>query len=129
MCIRDRKGGVYKGPTPRSHAHDLNKKVRSLGLKHALSSKLGSGDLVIIDKAVIKEGKTKTLRKNIQSFGKKKLLIIDGPTVDKNFSMAVKNIPNVDLLPSAGANVYDILKKDILVLTKSGVEALHERLG
>ena len=124
-----RKGGVYKGPTPRSHAHDLNKKVRSLGLKHALSSKLGSGDLVIIDKAVIKEGKTKALRKNIQSFGKKKLLIIDGPTVDKNFSMAVKNMRNVDLLPSAGANVYDILKKDILVLTKSGVEALHERLG
>ena len=84
---------------------------------------------MIIDKAVIKEGKTKALRKNIQSFGKKKLLIIDGPTVDKNFSMAVKNMPNVDLLPSAGANVYDILKKDILVLTKSGVEALHERLG
>ena len=98
-----RKGGVYKGPTPRSHAHDLNKKVRSLGLKHALSSKLGSGALVIIDKAVIKEGKTKALRKNIQSFGKKKLLIIDGPTVDKNFSMAVKNMSNVDLLSSAGA--------------------------
>ena len=124
-----RKGGVYKGPTPRSHAHGLNKKVRSLGLKHALSSKLGSGELVVIDKAAIKEGRTKSLRKNIQSFGKKKLLIIDGPNLDKNFAMAVKNIPNVDLLPSVGANVYDILRKDVVVLTKSGVEALQERLG
>ena len=105
-----------------------NKKIRSLGLKYALSSKLGSGELVVIDKATIKEAKTKSLRRSIQSFGKKKLLIIDGPELDKKFAMAVKNVSNVDLLPSAGANVYDILRKDLVVLTKSGVEALQERL-
>ena len=124
-----RKGGVYKGPTPRSHAHNLNKKIRCLGLKHALSSKLESGDLVVIDKSEIKDAKTKALRKNIKHFGKKRLLIIDGPELDRNFSIAARNIPNIDVLPSIGANVYDILRKDILVLTKSGVKALQERLG
>lgn len=124
-----RKGGVYKGPTPRSHAHTLNKKVRALGLKYALSSKLEAGELVVVDKASLKECKTKALRKNIASFGNKRLLIIDGPQVDKNFSVAVKSVRNVDLLPSVGANVYDILRKDIVMITKSGIQALEDRLG
>ena len=83
----------------------------------------------MVQPSKVKDAKTKALRKNIKHFGKKRLLIIDGPEVDKNFSMAARNIPNIDVLPSIGANVYDILRKDILVLTKSGVKALQERLG
>ena len=123
-----RKGGVYKGPTPRSHAHDLNKKIRSLGLKHALSAKMGSGDLVVIDKASIKDAKVKELKKNIKVFGNKKLLIIDGPQLDKNFSQAARNLSEVDIVPSIGANVYDILRKDVIIITRAGLDALKDRL-
>ena len=123
-----RKGGVYKGPTPRSHAHDLNKKIRLLGLKHALSAKMGSGDLVVIDKASIKDAKVKELKKNIKVFGNKKLLIIDGPQLDKNFSQAARNLSEVDIVPSIGANVYDILRKDVIIITRAGLDALKDRL-
>ena len=123
-----RSGGIYKGPTPRSHAHDLPKKFRKLGLKHALSAKATAGELIIIDNAEMKDAKTKDLAKSLNGLGLKRALIIDGPEVNANFAMAARNIADVDVLPSAGANVYDILRRDTLVLTKAGVEALEARL-
>ena len=122
-----RKGGIYTGPTPRSHGHDLPKKVRKLGLKHALSAKLKSGDLVIIDE-VASDGKTAFLAKQVKSLGWKRALIIDGSEVNASFAQAARNVEGLDVLPSMGANVYDILKRDTLVLTKAGVEALEARL-
>jgi large subunit ribosomal protein L4 len=122
-----RKGGVYKGPTPRSHEHNLTKKFRALGLKHALSSKLASGELVVIDSAVLKDGKSKVLAALLKNFGWKRALIVDGPSLDVNFVRAAKNIESVDVLPSVGINVYDILKKDTLVLTRAAVTELEER--
>ena len=123
-----RKGGIYKGPTPRSHAHDLPKKVRKLGLKHALSAKVADGSLVVIDTAVMDAPKTSHLAKAVKALGWKRVLIIDGPELNENFARAAANIEGLDLLPSMGANVYDILKRDTLVLTKAGVEALEARL-
>ena len=122
-----RGGGIYKGPTPRSHAHDLPKKVRVLGLKHALSSKLKDGSLVVIDEAS-SDGKTAALAKMVKNLGWKRALIIDGSSVDVEFAKAASNIEGLDILPSMGANVFDILKRDTLVLTKAGVEALEARL-
>ena len=122
-----RKGGVYKGPTPRSHAHDLPKKVRTLGLKHALSAKAKEGALVILDKATA-SGKTSDLAKQIKVLGWKKTLVIDGAEVNNNFAQAARNIEGLDILPTLGANVYDILKRDTLVLTKAGIKALEDRL-
>ena len=122
-----RKGGVYKGPTPRSHAHDLPKKVRTLGLKHALSAKAKEGALVILDKATA-SGKTSELAKQVKELGWKRALVIDGAEVNGEFAQAAKNIEGLDILPTIGANVYDILKRDTLVLTKAGVEALEARL-
>ena len=124
-----RKGGVYKGPTPRSHAHELPKKVRKLGLKHALSAKAGAGELVVIDTIELAEAKTGALAKQLRDRGWKRALVIDGATVNENFGRASANIAGLDVLPSQGANVYDILKRDTLVLTKAGVEALQERLA
>ncbi|GGH59114.1 50S ribosomal protein L4 [Frigidibacter albus] len=123
-----RKGGVYKGPTPRSHAHDLPKKFRALGLKHALSAKAIAGHLMILDDAVMAEAKTGMLAKMAKELGWKRVLIIDGAAVDENFARAARNIEGIDVLPSMGANVYDILKRDTLVITKAGVEALEARL-
>ena len=123
-----RHGGVYKGPTPRSHAHDLPKKFRALGLKHALSAKAVAGNLVILDEAVMAEAKTATLAKAAKELGWKRVLIIDGAAVNENFAKAARNLEGIDVLPSMGANVYDILKRDTLVLTKSAVEALEARL-
>lgn len=123
-----RKGGIYKGPTPRSHAHELPKKFRKLGLKHALSAKVAAGELVIIESAAMAEAKTAQLAKQLKNLGWKRALIIDGATVDANFAQAARNIEGLDVLPSMGANVYDILKRDTLVLTKAGVEALEARL-
>ncbi len=123
-----RHGGVYKGPTPRSHAHDLPKKFRALGLKHALSSKAATGNLVVIDEAALAEAKTGALAKAIKNLGWKRVLIIDGAEVNANFARAAANIQDLDILPSMGANVYDILKRDTLVITKAGVEALEARL-
>jgi len=123
-----RGGGVYKGPTPRSHAHDLTKKFRKLGLKHALSAKVAAGELVILDVADLKDAKTSVLAKAVKNLGWKRTLVIDGAEVNENFAMAARNIDSVDVLPSMGANVYDILRRDTLVLTKAGLEALEARL-
>ncbi len=123
-----RHGGVYKGPTPRSHAHDLPKKFRALGLRHALSAKLKAGELVIVDSLAMAEAKTAMLAKTVKERGWKRVLIIDGADVDANFALAARNIDGIDVLPTIGANVYDILKRDTLVITKAGVEALEARL-
>ncbi len=123
-----RHGGVYKGPTPRSHAHELPKKFRALGLKHALSAKAQSGQLVILEAANMAEAKTAILAKAAKELGWKRVLIIDGAEVDANFAMAARNIDGIDVLPTMGANVYDILKRDTLVITRAGVEALEARL-
>ena len=124
-----RGGGVYKGPTPRSHAHDLTKKFRALGLRHALSAKATAGELVVLDAATLKNAKTKDLAKVLANLGWKKALVIDGAEVDANFALAARNIDGIDILPSQGANVYDILKANTLVLTKAGAEALEARLS
>ena len=123
-----RKGGVYKGPTPRSHAHDLPKKVRALGLMHALSAKAGAGKLVVLEDIAMAEPKTSALAKAARELGWRKVLVIDGAAVDENFARAARNLDGVDVLPSMGANVYDILRRDTLVITKAGVEALEARL-
>ncbi|MBU9697166.1 50S ribosomal protein L4 [Rhodobacteraceae bacterium HSP-20] len=123
-----RHGGVYKGPTPRSHAHDLPKKFRALGLRHALSAKAKAGELVIVDSLAMAEAKTALLAKTVKERGWKRVLIIDGADVDANFALAARNIEGIDVLPTIGANVYDILKRDTLVITKAGVEALEARL-
>ncbi|WP_412564219.1 50S ribosomal protein L4 [Thalassobius sp. MITS945101] len=122
-----RKGGIYKGPTPRSHGHDLTKKFRKLGLKHALSAKAAAGELVVIENAET-EGKTAALAKQVKNLGWKRALIIDGASVNEGFAQAARNIEGLDILPTMGANVYDILKRDTLVITKAGVEALEARL-
>jgi large subunit ribosomal protein L4 len=123
-----RKGGIYKGPTPRSHAHDLPKRFRKLGLKHALSSKAQSGNLIVLESCAMEEAKTKVLAKAAKELGWKRVLVIDGAEVDANFARAAANLAGVDVLPVVGANVYDILKRDTLVITKAGVEALEARL-
>jgi large subunit ribosomal protein L4 len=122
-----RGGGVYKGPTPRSHGHDLPKRVRALGLKHALSAKAKAGELVVID-AAVSDGKTSALAKAVANLGWKRALIIDGAAVNENFAQAARNIEGLDILPTMGANVFDILKRDTLVITKAGLEALEARL-
>lgn len=122
-----RGGGVYKGPKVRSHGHELTKKFRKLGLCHALSAKMKAGELVIIDEAS-SEGKTAALAKQVANLGWKRALVIDGASVDENFAQAARNIEGLDILPTMGANVYDILKRDTLVITKAGVEALEARL-
>ena len=122
-----RKGGIYKGPTPRSHGHDLPKKFRKLGLKHALSAKAKEGAIVVIDAAEA-EGKTGALAKQVKDLGWKRALVIDGADINEGFARAAANIDGLDILPTMGANVYDILKRDTLVLTKAGVEALEDRL-
>jgi large subunit ribosomal protein L4 len=123
-----RKGGIYKGPTPRSHAHDLTKKFRKLGLKHALSAKAQAGNLVVLEDAALADGKTKSLAQAVKKLGWKRVLVIDGAEVNANFAQAAANIDGLDVLPSMGANVYDILRRDTLVITKAGVEALEARL-
>ena len=124
-----RHGGVTKGPQPRSHAHDLPKQFRALGLRHALSAKAKAGELVIIDTATMADAKTANLAKAVQERGWKRVLVIDGASVDGNFALAARNIEGIDVLPTMGANVYDILRRDTLVITKAGVEALEARLG
>lgn len=123
-----RKGGVTKGPTPRSHAHELTKKFRALGLKHALSAKAKAGELVVLDAATLSDAKTGQLARAKQALGWKRALIIDGASIDENFAMAARNLEGIDVLPGIGANVYDILKRDVLIITKAGVEALEARL-
>ena len=122
-----RGGGVYKGPVSRSHGHNLTKKFRKLGLCHALSAKFKAGELVILDDAS-SDGKTSALAKQVKNLGWKRALVIDGASVNEDFLQASRNIEGLDILPTMGANVYDILKRDTLVITKAGVEALEARL-
>ena len=122
-----RGGGRSFGPTPRSHAHDLPKQVRALALRHALSSKIKSSTLIVIDNADATEAKTKSLLAQFGKLGLVNALIIDGAAVQENFAMAARNIPNIDVLPVQGINVYDILRREKLVLTKAAVDALEAR--
>jgi len=122
-----RGGGRAFGPLVRSHAIDLPKKVRALALRHALSSKAKDGGIVVLDKASVSEPKTKALAAQFGKLGLSNALIIDGATLDANFMTAARNIPNIDVLPVQGINVYDILRRKTLVLTKAAVEALEAR--
>ena len=122
-----RGGGRSFGPVVRSHEIGLPKKVRVLALKHALSAKAKDGGIVVVDKATLDGGKTKALAANFEKLGLKNALIIDGAAVDAGFAQAARNIPNVDVLPVQGINVYDILRRQQLVLTKAAVEALEAR--
>lgn len=124
-----RGGGKAHGPRVRSHAHALPKKVRALALRHALSAKVVAGELIIIDDAVMKAAKTADLKKTLAKLGLENALVIGGNTVDNNFALAANNIPNLDVLPSQGANVYDILRRHKLVLTKQAVQDLEARLS
>jgi large subunit ribosomal protein L4 len=123
-----RGGARIFGPVVRSHEHDLTKKVRKLALKTALSAKAAAGQLVIIDTVETDTHKTKVLAVSLKAMGFESLLVIDGETVNENFARAARNIPLVDVLPSQGANVYDIIRRNILVLTKSAVSDLEARL-
>lgn len=123
-----RGGGVIFGPVVRSHAFDLNKKVRALALRVALSAKLAEGNLVILDKAAAATPKTRELAPKLAKLGLSNALFIDGAALDLNFALASRNLPLVDVLPQQGANVYDILRRTKLVLTPDAVQALEARL-
>ena len=120
-------GGRAHGPVVRSHATKLPKKVRTLALKTALSSKVKAEQLIVLDKAESKEGKTSVLRNQLTKLGITSALIIDGSDVNENFARAARNIEKIDVLPVQGINVYDILRRDYLVLTKAAIDSLEER--
>ena len=120
-------GAKAHGPVVRSHAFDLPKKIRAMALRHALSSKAKSGSLVILDAAVTSDPKTAGLRASFEKIGLKNALFITGPEVDANFKLAARNIPNIDVLPNAGLNVYDVLRRHTLVLTPASIEAINAR--
>jgi large subunit ribosomal protein L4 len=122
-----RGGGRVFGPVVRSHAIGLPKKVRALALKHALSSKAKDGGIIVIDKATLTDAKTKTLAKQFGKLSLVNALIIDGAEVEVNFFNAARNIPNIDVLPVQGINVYDIMRRKTLVLTKAALDALEAR--
>jgi large subunit ribosomal protein L4 len=122
-----RGGGKAFGPVVRSHAIDLPKKVRALALKHALSAKAKDGAIVVVDKAAVNDAKTKALRGHFEKLGFANALIVDGAEIDGNFRIAARNIPNIDVLPVQGINVYDILRRRTLVLTKAALDALEAR--
>jgi large subunit ribosomal protein L4 len=122
-------GAKAHGPVVRSHAFDLPKKVRALALRHALSSKAKSGSLVVLDSAVMADPKTAALRANLSKLGLTNALVIAGAEVDNGFKLAARNIPNLDVLPSAGLNVYDVLRRQTLVLTRDAVEAIQARFA
>jgi large subunit ribosomal protein L4 len=122
-----RGGGRSFGPVVRSHAIDLPKKVRALALRHALSAKAKDGGIIVVDHASLKDAKTKALAQNFEKLGLTNALIIDGASVDAGFAQAARNIPNIDVLPVQGINVYDILRRQKLVLTKAALEALEAR--
>jgi large subunit ribosomal protein L4 len=124
-----RGGGRAFGPTPRSHAIDLPKKVRALALRHALSAKAKAGELAILDSAATGEAKTAVLRGQFGKLDWLNALIIDGATLDANFALAARNIPNIDVLPVQGINVADILRREKLVLTKAALDALEARFA
>ena len=120
-------GAKAHGPVVRSHAFDLPKKIRAMALRHALSSKAKAGSIIVLDSAVLTDPKTAALRANFDKIGLKNALVIAGPEVDGNFKLAARNIPNIDVLPNAGLNVYDVLRRDTLVLTRAAVEAIEAR--
>jgi large subunit ribosomal protein L4 len=122
-----RGGGKAHGPVVRSHEHELPKKVRALGLKHALSAKAKASSIIVVDELKLTEAKTKVLAANFITLGVTNALLIGGAEVDANFKLAAANIPNIDVLPIQGINVYDILRRGTLVLSKAAVEALEER--
>ena len=122
-------GAKTHGPVVRSHAIDLPKKVRALGLKHALSSKVKAGTLVVVDALAVDSAKTAALKASLAKIGLTNALVIAGPEVDGNLKLAARNIPNLDVLPSAGLNVYDILRRDTLVLTRAAIEAISARFA
>ncbi|WP_458760587.1 50S ribosomal protein L4 [Afipia sp. TerB] len=122
-----RGGGRAFGPVVRSHAHDLPKKVRALGLRHALSAKAKDGSLVVVDSVELKDAKTKSLLGHFAGLGLTNALIIDGAEVNNGFALAARNIPQIDVLPIQGINVYDILRRQKLVLTKAAIDALEAR--
>lgn len=123
-----RGGAVIFGPVVRSHETNLPKKVRKLGMKIALSSKLAEQKLIVLDRAVLSEPKTALLSVKLKNFSCKSVLLIDGKTLDQNFMRAADNLLNIDILPTIGANVYDILKHDVVILTTEALNALEERL-
>ena len=125
---QDIGGGVVHGPVVRSHATNMPKKVRKLALKTALSAKAKEGKLIILDKAEAKDHKTKSMAKALEKFGFESALIVGGKEIDANFARATANLPKIDVLPSQGANVYDILRRDVLILTKDAVADLTEKL-
>ncbi|MBZ6079218.1 50S ribosomal protein L4 [Microvirga puerhi] len=122
-----RGGGRAFGPQVRSHAHDLPKKVRALALKHALSSKAKDASLIVVDEVTLAEPKTRALVERFGKLGLANALIIGGAEIEANFQRAARNIPNIDVLPVQGINVYDILRREKLVLTKAAVDALEAR--
>jgi large subunit ribosomal protein L4 len=123
-----RGGAVIFGPVVRSHAFGLQKKVRRLALKTALSAKQAEGKLVVLEEAVLKAPKTKQLAERFEKLGWSSVLIIGGASLDENFARAARNLPQVDVLPTQGANVYDILRRDTLVLTRAAAQQLEARL-
>ena len=129
----DRKAGIFvggakaHGPKVRSHAIGMPKKMRALALKHALSAKVKDGALLVLESTEVAEPKTKVVKESLNRLGLANALIIDGREVNENFARAARNIPNIDVLPVQGINVYDILRRHHLVLTKAAVEALQER--
>ncbi len=122
-----RGGGRAFGPITRAHAHDLPKKLRALALKHALSAKAKEGQIIVFAEAHSADAKTRTLKTSFAKLGLTNALIIDGSELDMNFQLAARNIPQIDVLPVQGINVYDILRREKLVLTKAAVEALEAR--
>jgi large subunit ribosomal protein L4 len=122
-----RGGGRAFGPVVRSHAIDLPKKVRALALKHALSSKAKAERIIVLDKVSLDDPKTKALKEHFAKLGLESVLIVDGAQVEQNVALAARNLPYVDVLPIQGINVYDILRRDTLVLTKAAVDALEAR--
>lgn len=124
-----RGGGVAHGPLPRDHATDLPKKIRALGLRCALASKAQEGKLMVLDAATLAEPKTKTLQAALAKLGLGSALVITGAEVERNFALASRNLPTLDVLPVPGLNVYDILRRDTLVLTQDAVRSIEERLA
>jgi large subunit ribosomal protein L4 len=122
-------GAKTHGPVVRSHAIDLTKKMRALGLRHALSSKVKAGALMVVDALALDTPKTAALKASFDKIGLKNALVITGADVDGNLKLAARNIPNVDVLPSAGLNVYDILRRDSLVLTRAAIDAIAARFA
>lgn len=124
-----RGGGHAHNRLPRDYGHDLTKKVRAMALKHALSAKVNAGELIVLDAIALKEAKTATLLKHLTALNIDNALFIAGPEVDANFARAAGNLHNIDVLPNAGLNVYDILRRTKLVLTPAAVEAIHARFN